>query len=56
MNRTLYIYFHDAYTPDPVLVGTLASQLLRNSGVSWFSNCQQACSNSGSEVHYYCTF
>lgn len=36
MNRTIYIYFDDAYTASPVLIGVLTAQLLRGKEVFSF--------------------
>ena len=41
MNRTLYIYFDDAYAAQPALVGTLESQLLRGKEVFSFAFAEE---------------
>lgn len=41
VNRTLYIYFDDAYATQPALVGTLESQLLRGKEVFSFAFAEE---------------
>lgn len=41
MNRTLYIFFDDAYATQPALVGTLESQLLRGKEVFSFAFAEE---------------
>ena len=41
MNRRIYIFFDDAFTPCPALVGTLDSQLLRGKEVFSFSFAEE---------------
>lgn len=46
MNRTLYIFFDDAYASQPALVGTLESQILRGKEVFSFAFAEEWLGNT----------